>query len=77
MNPQKFESLIHAFLAAQRLVMELTGRDGRKYHPKEWFSVPLDTAREVIRRIIDGTIIQYRIDNTTGQIIQKNNLLPK
>ena len=77
MNPQKFESLIHAFLAAQRLVMELTGRDGRKYHPQEWFSVPLDTAREVIRRIIDGTIIQYRIDNTTGQIIQKNNPLPK
>jgi Meiotically up-regulated gene 113 len=71
MNPQKFESLIHAFLSAQRLVMELTGMDGKKYRPQEWFSVPLDTAREVIRRIIDGTIIQYRIDNTTGQIIQK------
>lgn len=71
MNPQKFESLIHAFLSSQRLVMELTGRNGKKYHPQEWFSVPLDTAREVIRRIIDGTIIQYRIDNTTGQIIQK------
>ena len=71
MNPQRFESLIHAFLSAQRLVIELTGKDGRKYHPKEWFSVPLDTAREVIRRIIDGTIIQYRIDNTTGQIVSK------
>ena len=71
MNPQRFESLIHAFLSSQRLVLELTGRDGKKYHPKEWFSVPLDTAREAIRRIIDGTIIQYRIDNTTGQLVQK------
>jgi Meiotically up-regulated gene 113 len=73
MNPQRFESLIHAFLSAQRLVIELTGKDGRKYHPKEWFSVPLDTAREVIRRIIDGTIIQYRINNTTGQITKKRS----
>lgn len=73
MNPQRFESLIHAFLSAQRLVIELTGKDGGKYHPKEWFSVPLDTAREVIRRIIDGTIIQYRINNTTGQIIKKRS----
>lgn len=73
MNPQRFESLIHAFLSAQRLVIELTGKDGKKYHPKEWFSVPLDTAREVIRRIIDGTIIQYRINNTTGQIIKKRS----
>jgi len=50
----------------------LTGKNGQKYHPKEWFSVPLDTAREVVRRIIDGTIIQYRMDNTTGKIQLKN-----
>jgi len=73
LNPQKFESLIHAFLSGQRLMLELIGKDGRKYRPQEWFSVPLDSAREVIRRIIDGTIIQYRIDNTTGKIIKKNN----
>lgn len=71
LNPQKFESLIHAFLAGQRLMIELVGKDGRKYRPQEWFSVPLGSAREVIRRIIDGTIIQYRIDNTTGKIIKK------
>lgn len=71
LNPHRFESLIHGFLSAQRLNIELTGKNGQTYRPKEWFSVPLDSAREVVRRIIDGTIIQYRINNTTGQLIQK------
>lgn len=72
LNPNRFETLIHGFLSAQRLKIELTGKNGQKYHPKEWFSVPLDSAREVVRRIIDGTIIQYRMDNTTGKIQLKN-----
>lgn len=71
LNPHRFESLIHGFLSAQRLTIELTGKNGQIYRPKEWFSVPLETAREVVKRIIDGTIIQYRINNTTGQLIQK------
>ncbi len=71
LNPHRFEALIHGFLAAQRLTIELTGKDGQTYKPREWFSVPLDTAREVVKRIIDGTIIQYRMDNTTGKILPK------
>jgi len=71
LNPHRFEALIHGFLAAQRLTIELASKDGQIYKPKEWFSVPLDTAREVVRRIIDGTIIQYRMDNTTGKILPK------
>lgn len=73
LNPHRFESLIHGFLSAQRLTIELTGKNGQKYHPKEWFSVPLDTAREVVRRIIDGTIIQYRMDNTRAKILKKSS----
>src|SRR5450830_287099 len=71
LNPHRFESLIHGFLSAQRLTIELTGKNGQTYRPKEWFSVPLDSAREVVRRIIDGTIIQYRMDNTTCRIQPK------
>lgn len=74
LNPHRFESLIHGFLHAQRLVITLTGKDGKNYHPKEWFSVPLDTAREVVRRIIDGSIVKYRMDNTTGRIVPKKPL---
>ncbi len=73
LNPHRFETLIHGFLSAQRLNMTLIGRDGNPYRPQEWFAVPLDTAREVIRRIIDGTIIQYRMDNTVRRIIQKKH----
>ena len=71
LNPNKFETLIHGFLHAQRLKMTLIGKDGKAYHPKEWFSVPLDTAREVVKRIIDGSIIHYRMDNTTGRLVKK------
>ena len=49
------------------LDMTLIGKDGKPYRPQEWFAVPLDTAREVIRRIVDGTIIQYRMDNPRNQ----------
>lgn len=71
MNPQRFESLVHGFLAVQRLNVDLVGRDGEHYRPREWFAVSLEVAREVINRIIDGTITQYRMDNTTGQMIKK------
>lgn len=75
MNPQRFESLVHGFLAVQRLNVDLIGNDGKRYRPREWFAVSLEVAREVINRIIDGTITQYRMDNTTGQIIKKNRQL--
>lgn len=71
MNPQRFEALVHAFLAAQRLNVELVGKDGKHYRPREWFAVSLEVAREVINRIIDGSITQYRMDNTTGKIVKK------
>lgn len=71
MNPQRFEALVHAFLAVQRLNVELVGKDGKHYRPREWFSVSLEVAREVINRIIDGSITQYRMDNTTGKIVKK------
>lgn len=74
LNPNKFESLIHGFLHAQRIKITLTGKDGKEYHPREWFSVPLDTAREVVKRIIDGSIVQYRMDNTTGKLVEKYRL---
>ncbi|MGN8276419.1 GIY-YIG nuclease family protein [Pseudomonas sp. BP01] len=75
MNPQRFESLVHGFLAVQRLNVDLVGRDGEHYRPREWFAVSLEVAREVINRIIDGTITQYRMDNTTGQMIKKDRRL--
>jgi len=71
LNPQKFETLIHGVLHAQRLQMALTGKDGKSYHPREWFSVDIETAKQVVKRIIDGSIVEYRMNNTTGKLISK------
>lgn len=71
LNPVKFEGLIHGFLHAQRLKVTLIGKNGKAYKPREWFSVPLDIAREVVRRIVDGTIVNYRMDNTACRLVRK------
>ena len=70
-NPSKLETLVHGVLHAQRLSMTLIGKDGKAYRPREWFSVPLKTAVEVIERIVDGSIVNYRIDSTIGELVKK------
>lgn len=73
LNLQKFEHLVHAFLRYQRLNMKLIGRNGTPYHPEEWFTVDWQTALEVCQRIVDGTITQYRMDNTTGKMVRQDD----
>ena len=68
LDPQKMESLIHAFLVNQRISMTLYTSAGKAYVPREWYNVDLETALEVARHIADGTIMEYRMDNTTNKI---------
>lgn len=70
-NAQKLESLVHGFLGMQRLSITLKGYDGHVYSPREWFYAPLATVLSVIQYILDGTISQYRMDNTSGKIVLK------
>ncbi|HDU8662186.1 TPA: GIY-YIG nuclease family protein [Serratia liquefaciens] len=72
LNAQKLEALVHGFLATRRLSITLTSHTGQVYTPKEWFNVPLATVQAVIQYIVDGTISQYRLDNTTGKIVAKH-----
>ncbi|MBM1023136.1 GIY-YIG nuclease family protein [Lelliottia sp. V106_10] len=72
-NTHKLEALIHGFLGKQRLNITLRGLDGQIYHPREWFHAPLATVLSVIKYILDGTISQYRMDNTTGKIVAKQD----
>lgn len=71
-NPRNLENVIHGFFHAQKLGVSITGKDGRLYRPQEWFSVPLDIVVEVVQRIIDGTIVNYRMDNTTTRLVKKS-----
>ena len=70
LNPQKVEHLIHAFLSKQRINMTLISSKGKPYHPTEWFAVDRDTAITVAQHIVQGDIMKYRMDNTTGKIKQ-------
>ena len=51
--------------------MTLIGKNGNLYHPQEWFSVDWQTALEICQRIIDGSIVNYRMDDTTGKVVAK------
>lgn len=70
-DPHTIERLIHAMLQDLKLNVLLRNRKGQRYRPSEWFAVPLETAKAVVERIADGTIAHYRIDNVTGQLVEK------
>lgn len=70
-NPAGLESLIHGFLAVQRVNIKLTGKNGGQYEPQEWFSIELEEAKKVIIAIMNNEILDYRIDNTTGRMVAR------
>jgi hypothetical protein len=71
MNPQKFELLIHNFFGSACLNIDITGRDGRRYSPREWFIAPLNIIEQAIQLIKSGEIVNYRYDDTNEEIIAK------
>jgi len=73
LNPKQFETLVHAFLHERRVPITLQSRQGRRYQPREWFDVPLDTAEAVCRRILDGSITDYRLNPITGEMVPKGH----
>lgn len=74
MNANRLEALVHGFLAKQRLNITLKASNGSTYTPREWFHAPLATVQSVIKYILDGTISEYRMDNTTGKVVPKKKL---
>ncbi|MDP4532874.1 GIY-YIG nuclease family protein [Marinobacter salarius] len=71
-NPRAVERLVHAMLSSQKLNVTLTDHQGRRYRPREWFCVDLETAKAVVERIADGTISNYRIDGVSGRLVAKS-----
>jgi hypothetical protein len=50
--------------------VEIIDRFGRPYVPKEWFMVPLFVIDEAVQRIRDRTIIDYRYDPKSAQLVK-------
>jgi T5orf172 domain len=70
-NRKKLETLLHQFLAPARLDMELKDRFGYGVEPKEWFLAPLPVIQEVVEKLMDGTIGDFRYDAETAQIVKR------
>lgn len=58
----KLENLIHKFFAGARLNIEIPDRFNKPFRPREWFQLSPDVIGEAVRRILDGTIVDYEYD---------------
>jgi hypothetical protein len=67
-NRTKLENLLHRFFSAARLDLEVTDRFGNPVKPREWFLVPLPIIDEVVKRIQDGTIVQFDYDPASASL---------
>jgi hypothetical protein len=67
-NRKGLEALLQKFLGSARLDLELTDRFDTPVKPREWFLVPLEVIEEVIEKIKEGTIDQFRYDLDTASL---------
>lgn len=65
-NRTALEALLHKFFGSARLDLQLKDRFGSQVEPREWYLVPLPAIDETIRRIMDGTIGDFRYDPETA-----------
>lgn len=66
----KLESLLHRVFAGVRVDLTLKDRFGFEVIPQEWFLVPLPVIEEVVSRIIDESICNYRYDPQTARLVK-------
>lgn len=71
LDPRGLEGCIHDFLHYQRVNITLTSRYGKSYKPKEWFSIHIEDAKKIVACIVDGSIVNYRMDNTTNRMVER------
>jgi T5orf172 domain len=70
-NRAKLEALIHNFFSAARLDLEMNDRFGAPFKPREWFLVPLFAINEVVERIRDGSITEFRYDVSGARLVAR------
>jgi hypothetical protein len=65
---KELEALLQRFFVGARLELELTDRFGALVKPREWFLVPFEVIEQVIKKIEQGTIDQFRYDRETASL---------
>lgn len=70
-NRTKLENLLHKIFDPARLDLTIEDRFGKHVKPREWYLVPLPVINEVVSKIIDGTITQYRYDPISASLLTR------
>ena len=67
-NRKKFEEILHDFLSEARLQPELPDRFNKSVKPQEWFLVPANVIEQVIEKIQNKSITDYRYNRDTATL---------
>ncbi len=65
----KLENILHRFFEPVKLEIQINDSFGKPVIPREWFLVPLFIIDEVVEKIKDGTISNYRYDAKNVRLV--------
>lgn len=68
-NRTKLENLLHRFFESARLNIQINDRFGIPIVPREWFLVPIFIIDEVVEKIKDKSLSNYRYDVNEVKLI--------
>jgi hypothetical protein len=66
----KLENLIHRVFDPARLDIEIKDRFGNPVVPREWVLVPLFVIDQAVKKIRDGTILNFRYDPKSASLVK-------
>lgn len=69
-NRTKLENILHRFFEPAKLDIDINDRFGNKVTPREWFLVPLFIVDQVVDKIKDGSISQFKYDPKKATITE-------
>lgn len=69
-NRVKLENLLHRFFDSARLNIQINDRFGNPVYPREWFMVPLFVIDDVVEKLKDGSLTQYKYDPNLANLIK-------
>ncbi|MGE3643287.1 MAG: GIY-YIG nuclease family protein [Beijerinckiaceae bacterium] len=67
-NRTKLENLLHRVFEPAKLEIQIKDRFGKPVIPREWFLVPLFVIDDVVQKIKDGTITNFRYDPESASL---------
>lgn len=70
-NGRNLETFLHNFFRKAQVRIKVNDK-GRSQIASEWYSVPLETLEEAVPLIINGDILNWRYDHTSGKIVRKH-----